>query len=124
MLKSTEGYEVSLSASTLNGWLDAVQASLTGDLIVIIDSPRPGASWRLWPTRAGWSSPDHRPASGPGTWTAERSPFPGTFGTRSLTAGSSWRRLIPQMIHLEPTGDDRLGVEDALFLLQRVSGVR
>ena len=43
LLKSTEGYEVSLSASTLNGWLDTVQSSLTGDLIVIIDSPQAGS---------------------------------------------------------------------------------
>ena len=43
LLKSTEGYEVALSASTLDGWLDTVQSSLTGDLIVIIDSPQAGS---------------------------------------------------------------------------------
>ena len=43
LLKSTEGYEVALSASTLDGWLDTVQASLNGDLIVIIDSPQAGS---------------------------------------------------------------------------------
>ncbi len=43
LLKSTEGYEVVLSASTLDGWLDAIQSSLTGNLIVIIDAPQSGS---------------------------------------------------------------------------------
>ena len=43
LLKSTEGYEVALSASTLDGWLNTIQSSLTGDLIVIIDSPQSGS---------------------------------------------------------------------------------
>ncbi len=41
-LKQTEDYEMALTTATLDGWLNTVKASLSGDLILIVDAPASG----------------------------------------------------------------------------------